>query len=172
MQGACHLGQGDETTEEYGITIAASLARKYLDSGLRVGVTASCEPSYLLPPGRGEDHLWRILETFALMKANGRVALEQLILSQMHHFMDGTAIIIVTPAITQGTIDALRHLKNQADSVTVILLDTASFGSELDDKQSSRNLTMIGVQLYLVTKGDDLSRTLDHRYSLLQGKFI
>ena len=41
------MGEGDETTEEYGITIAASLAKKYIDSGKRVGLLVSGDRSFI-----------------------------------------------------------------------------------------------------------------------------
>ena len=37
MQKEAHCGDGDENTEDYCVTIAASLARSYLDDGMKVG---------------------------------------------------------------------------------------------------------------------------------------
>lgn len=47
MQSVSHCGEGDETTEEYAVTIAASLAKKFIDSGKKVGLMASGDRSFL-----------------------------------------------------------------------------------------------------------------------------
>jgi len=172
MEEACHLGQGEEATEEYGVTIAASLIRKHLENGMRVGMAASGDQSYLFPPERGEEHLWRMLEALALMRATGEVPVGQLIREQMGHFGDNSVVIIVTPSATGRLVDATRQLKNRVESVVAVLLDAGSFGGDTGATNIARSLSLAGVQVYVVRQGDELARALDNRFSLLHAQHV
>ena len=172
MQENLHFGHGEETTEEYGVTIAASLARKHIQSGMRVGLLASGEQMYLIPPERGDDHLWRMLEALALIEATGTVPVSQVISDNMEYFRGNSTVIVVTPSITGGLAEAMRQLRNRVDSIVVVLLDPASFGGETSMANAARNLSTTGVQVYVVRQGDELARALDNRASLLHAKFI
>jgi len=167
-----HFGHGEETTEEYGVTIAASLVRKHLQSGMRVGLIASGEQTYLIPPERGEDHLWRMLEALALIEATGETSVGQVISDHMEYLRGNSTVIVVTPSITGRLAEATRQLRNRVDSIVVVLLDPASFGGETSMANAARNLSSTGVQVYVVRQGDELARALDNRASLLHATFI
>jgi len=172
MDEASHLGQEEEATEEYGITVAASLIRKYLESGMRVGVAASGDQTYLVPPDRGEDHLWRVLEALALIKATGKVPIGQLILQHMERFRDNPDVIIVTTSAAAQLLDAVRQLRSRTDSVVVVLLDAASFGGEGSAIDVAHSLSRAGVQVYVVRQGDEVARVLDNKFSLSYARYI
>jgi len=172
MKGAAHAGHGEETTEEYGVTIAASLARKHLQSGMRVGLLASGERTYLIPPERGEEHLWRMMEALAVMRAEGEASLGQVISDHMEYLRGNSTVLIVTPSITGGLADATRQLRNRVESIVVVLVDPASFGGETSMANAARNLSTTGVQVYIVRQGDELARALDNRVSLLHAGFM
>jgi len=170
MERTHHAGQDIETTEEYGVAIGASLIRKYVESGMRVGMLAQGDQSCLFPPERGEEHLWRILEALALVKATGRVSIAELLSDKMGHFRDNPAVIIITPSATGQLLDVIRHLRGRVESIVVVLLDAASFGGDTTAMDISHNLTMTGVKVYTVRKGDELARVLDDRYSPMRAR--
>jgi uncharacterized protein (DUF58 family) len=172
MHSPPHSGHGEEATEEYGVTIAASLARKHMDSGMRVGLMMAGDESVVIPPERGDDHLWRILETLALVKATGETPVGQLISDRTEYLRGNSVVIVVTPAVTGGLVDALRQLRNRVDSVVTILLDAESFGGDAGATAAARNLSTTGVQVYLVRQGDELARALDHRVSILHARYV
>jgi uncharacterized protein (DUF58 family) len=172
MQGTHHAGQDIETTEEYGIAIGASLIRKYVESGMRVGMLAQGDQSCIFPPERGEEHLWRILEALALVRATGQVPIAELLYDKMGQFRDNPAVIIITPSATGQLIDVIRHLRGRVESIVVVLLDAASFGGYTTAMDISRNLTMAGVKVYTVRQGDELARVLDDRHSPMRTRAI
>jgi len=172
MQAGPHFGHGEETTEEYGVTIAASLVRKHLQSGMRVGLLATGEQTYLIPPERGDDHLWRMLEALAVIQATGEIPVGQVISDHMEYLRGNSTVIVVTPAISGSLVEAARQLRNRVDSIVVVLLDPASFGGEASMANAARNLSTTGVQVYVVRQGDELGRALDNRASLLHARFM
>lgn len=172
MEAVPQAGQDDETTEEYGITVAASLVRKYIDSGMRVGAMASGDGNLIFQPERGEDHLWRILEGLAVIKAAGHIPMGQLIYEQMGQFRDNASVIIITPSVTGHLLDVIRQLRSRVDAVAVVLLDAASFGGAVTTVDQAHNLNLLGVKVFIVRRGDDLARVLNERLSLARATNI
>src|SRR5439155_21655556 len=59
-----HHGSGPDSTEEYSVTVAASLARHFLMQNRSVGLLAQKE---VLPPDRGIRQLTKVLELLAVV---------------------------------------------------------------------------------------------------------
>ncbi len=161
MHQASQLGDGDETTEECCITIAASLAKKYINSGDQIGLIASGDQPYLFQLKRGEPRLLEMLEALALMKAAGEVPIDQLISGEIERFGASSAIIVITPSTDGQTFASLRRLKERGATVVVIFLDPVSFGGTVSAVRAARSLISIGVQVYIIRRGEDLTRALD-----------
>ncbi|UCB42048.1 MAG: DUF58 domain-containing protein [Dehalococcoidales bacterium] len=172
MQAASHVGEGDESTEEYAVKIAASMAKKHLDTGMRVGLIAYADQSYYIPPDRGEDHLWRILEALAVARATGKETVGQLLSDQMEQLRGNSIVIIVTASVSGELFDATRQLRNRVDAVVVVQIDASSFGGQPGALNIARNLSATGVQVYVVGQGDELATALDHRVSLLHARHV
>jgi len=165
-------GAGDETTEEYGVTIAASLMKKYVDSGKQVGLIASGDQPYFFPTDTGDEYLQKVLEALALMKANGGVAIDQLISHEMEHFEANSTIIIITPSTNDQMAATIRYLKNRGSMVIVILFDSISFGGTVSTASTAQTLISNGAQVYLVRRGQDLARALDSRVLSSSTRYI
>ena len=163
MHQTAQSADGDETTEEYGVTIAASLMKKYIDSGKPVGLIASGDQPYFFPADIGGEYLWRVLETLALMKATGEVPIDQLISQEMEHFESGSTIIIITPSTNDQIAEMIRYLENRGNMVVVILLYSISFGGTVSAASTAKTLISSGAQVYLVGRGQDPARALDSR---------
>lgn len=163
MHRASRWGEGDETTEEYAITIAASLAKKYIASGKQVGLIAAGDRSYLCLPETGDAHLHQILLALALMKAEGDIPMDTLLTSQAERFEAGSAVVVIMPPGNREVAVPLRRAMNYGVIVTVILLDSLSFGAETDTEGMARSLITAGLHVYIMRRGSEISRALDSR---------
>ncbi len=172
MQEAAHFGEGEETTEEYGVTIAASVVRKYLESGMWAGLMTSGDETYLFPPERGEEHLWRLLEALAVIKASGKVAVSQLLSEHVERLRGDSMVVIISPSATGQLMDVIRQLRNRVSSVVVVLLDAASFGGDIEAAKMAPRLSAMGVSVYVVRQGDELARVLSDRLPLLPARYV
>lgn len=163
MDEKAQAGRGNESTEEYAVTIAASLIRHHLESGMKVGmISAGNQPSFF-SPARGEPFLWSMLEAIALIRAEGQIPLGQVIMSHMDDFKDDPVIMIIGTSNSRQLMEAVQRLKNQVESVGVVLLDTSSFNGESVVLNSTHNLSLLGTQVYNVRQGDGISKALDSR---------
>jgi uncharacterized protein (DUF58 family) len=160
----CQFGDGDETTEEYSVTIAASLAKKYIESGKNVGLIASGDRAYLVLPETGDEHLKDIMQALAMIKATGKLPVDALLASQAERFDAGSALVVVTSSDNRGIVAPLRRTVNRGTIVTVILLDAISFGGKTGAVDTARSLIANGITAYIVRRGVEISRALDSRF--------
>ncbi len=172
MHQASQLGDGDEATEEYCITIAASLIKKYIDSGKQVGLIALGDRRYLFPPETEGQHLWHMLDALALMKATGDVPIDQLISEEIERFGVSSAIIVITSSASERAFASFRRLKERGATVVVILLDSVSFGGTVSAVKAVSSLISSGLQVYVIRRGEDLARALDSRALIPHLRYI
>ncbi len=171
MQEGAHYQAGDEHTEDYCVTAATSLARKYLDEGLRVGLVAAGDRDYLFPPNAGAPHFMKMLESMALMRAGGSVPVEE-VTRDADRFSYNATVVVITPQSTEAVVSGLRHLKNYGHSVVAVFVDAASFGGPASPEHVAQSLGAIGAQVYVVKKGDDFARALDSRVALWYSRYV
>jgi len=172
MHHTSQLGLGNETTEEYSVTIAASLAKKYLDSGKRVGLITAGDRSYLLSPETGDEYLQYLLRSLSLMKATGEMPIDKLLASRAEHFETGSAVIIIMPSVNPGIAAPMRPVINRHIRVSAILLDSFSFGGGTTPANDARSLSSSGLNVYTVRQGGDIARALDSRLTSSQTQYV
>lgn len=153
-------GEGLESTEEYGVTLAASIAKKYLDPNRSIGFITYGENYVLLKPDRGAHQLSRIMEALAVAKAKGPAPLHSFIASESRRFGKYTTLIVVTPSSDDKWISSAQNLIRRGAKIAVVLLESSSFGGSDSPLLSLSTLLASGIQTYLVRKGDNLSQAL------------
>ncbi len=172
MRRASQLGEGNETTEEYGVTIAASLAKKYLSAGKKVGLIAAGNRSFLLSPEAGEERLQYILHSLALLKATGEVSIDNLLAARAEHFGAGSIVVVIMPSVNPGIALPLRPIIDRRAKVTAILLDSFSFGGVDSPANNARALNSSGINVYVVRQGMDIPRALDSQLHSSRVQYI
>ena len=153
-------GELEESTDEYAVSIAASLARRYLDSGLPIGLVAYGDQRFFLPPETGSAHFDRILELLAMSKAEGNTNLSNVLTAEETAFAYNAALVVITPSHRSDWPTALRALARRRVRVAVILLDSNSFGGYFDTTAALPLLEEAGLPTYLVRKGDHIPAAL------------
>lgn len=148
------------STEEYCVSIAASLARYYLRQGRSVGLAFAGQALTILPPERGARQLSKILESLALLKASGEVPIDGLIEIQMRYFVRGSVIVLITPAINQKIVYAVDRLKRCGLHPIVILIDVGSFNGPIGTEEIYSLLLLSSVPTFKIRYGEDLQLSL------------
>jgi uncharacterized protein (DUF58 family) len=160
LEAAVHAGEGDESTQEYMVTAACSLAHRLLGHDLRVGFLAQGEKPYIFPPSRGPQQYERIMEALAELQANGYTPLGQVLLSHERSFGRHTTVIVITPSPEEGWVAAVQALAQRGVQAAVVLLDAGTFGGREASLLSFSALAAHDILTYLVRRGDDLSLAL------------
>jgi uncharacterized protein (DUF58 family) len=153
-------GSGEESTEEYGVRIAASIGRHFLVQNRSVGLITFGRDLRVIEPERGTQQMTRILETLATVQAVGDAPLGNILFEEQRRFGRHTTIIIVTSATDDHWITAMQSLTQRGVRAAVVLLDPSTFGSDRSTLVTYGELTASNILTYVVNKGDDLSLAL------------
>ncbi len=159
-------------TEEYAISIAASIAKYYIRLKRDVGLVTSGRGFTILPAERGERQLGKILETLAVLRAEGDLPFWGLISSQLAHLARGSTIILITPSGDQKILTVVMELIQRGLMPVVILIDPASFGGADHAYELVARLVDRGVLTFLIHKGDDIKAALESPQFAFDGRII
>lgn len=150
----------EETTEEYAVSIAASLAQFFLRQDRAVGMLAYGQSNEIVQPDRSERQVNRILETLAVLRAEGQSQLGDVLQAEMHLFPRGTTVVVVTPNPDEEWATAARGLMRRGLRVVTVLIDPASFGGHRSAASLASLLQASNLMVYLVNRGDNLTAVL------------
>src|SRR3989304_7608960 len=90
MEGQGHAGESDESTVEYGVTVAASLCKAYMEADRSIALATWDRYLQVVPPDTGTPQLWRILEVLSTLTGRGNVSLSRLMAQTEQHWRGGT----------------------------------------------------------------------------------
>ncbi len=153
-------GEEDESSEEYGVRVATSLAYHFLQMNRLFGLMACGRETVILDPARGEQQYGRVLEALALAEASGHKPLARLLEEEGRRFGRHTTVIVVTPSSDEEWVLALQTLLQQGTRAAAVVLDAASFGTEDEVQPPLEALAASGVLTYVVRCGSDISLML------------
>ena len=160
LQEASHVGRAPESTEEYCITIAASLAKGLMAVGHSVGLVTQGDQFHRLAPDKDPNHLWALLRSLALVRARGHTPLATVIAREAEDLGAGNVAIVVTPSVDGNTGNLLQFLGRHGPLVIPILLDVASFDRPADRRWISNTREDMREPAFVVRRADDLSTLL------------
>jgi uncharacterized protein (DUF58 family) len=149
-----------ETTEEYTVAIAASLAQYFLRRDRAVGLIGYGQSNEVVQPDRGERQLNRILETLAVLRAQGQVPLADVLQAESHLFPRGTTVIVVTASADEGWALAARQIARRGLRMVSVLVNPESFGGRQSAAPLAALLQAGGMGAYVVNSGDNLTAVL------------
>lgn len=163
------IGAGKETTLEYAVKIAGSVARHLLNSGALVQMVAYGEEAMMLPFGKGEAHMYMILEYLARVRAESSFSLSQT-LDEVSFIVPyhSTLITIMLDNDMDG-LTSLVQFKVKGIRLIVIVLSSSTFGHIEDgqylDVEEARRFdeALAGLEAYVyrIAKGDDLEKKFE-----------
>ena len=145
------VGEGEGSTEEHGIILAASLADRGLRAGHGVGLVMHGESLVRMPPQCTQGHRMEILRELAVA-TTGDHPLNQLLERARPSFGRGASLVIITSNVEGDWIQALLPLLWSGVTPTVLLLDPASFGGTGDVNSPLALLSSLGIARYVITR--------------------
>src|SRR5215470_5354070 len=161
-----HTGSGMESTEEYAVTAAASLARHLLDQSRAVGLVSQ---TATLPADRGPRQAERILEVLALVRASSHLNLSALLSAETSRFARSSTLIVVTPSTSEGWARFCQALGGRGVHTTAVLVEAATFGEAESTLLLVSSLAAAHIPTYLVKCGDRLDHALSSPRSSMPG---
>ena len=158
-------GELDESTDEYAVSIAASLAKKYVERQLPFGLVTYGDRRYFLPSETGSRQFDQVMEFLAMSRAEGSVPVETALASEELLWGQNSTLIIITASPRKEWAFAARELMRRRVKVVAIVLDGRSFGTYFDSLDVIPELHAEGVPTYVVRQGDDVAVALSQVYT-------
>ncbi|MGH7763767.1 MAG: DUF58 domain-containing protein [Candidatus Dormibacteraceae bacterium] len=155
-----HVGEGEESTVEYAVSLAASMASQVHARGRQVGLIANDSRGTILEPHRAVRQDRMILDYLAVAQADGRTPLTQTLAWDRIRRLPRRAIAVVTPSADPAWVQLLQAVRGRRSTMIVFYLDVGSFGGP--DQNPSFDLGQ-DVDLYVVRRGDDFARLVRTR---------
>jgi uncharacterized protein (DUF58 family) len=155
-----HFGEGEDSTVEYAISLAASMASQVHSRGRQVGLIANDSRGTILEPHRAVRQDRLILDYLAVAQADGRTPLTKTLAWERIRRLPRRAIAVITPSADPDWVRLLQAVRGRGTTMIVFYLDVTSFGGP--DQNPSFDLGQ-DVDLYVVRSGDDFGRLVRTR---------
>ncbi|MGD8623445.1 MAG: DUF58 domain-containing protein [Anaerolineae bacterium] len=176
LDAAVQAGQGEESTEEYGVILAASLSNRTLEENRAVGLVAygtapaeaGAEPQplpTLVLPQKGRAQQWRILEALATVRAGGQWPLGRVLGEMDRNLGRGTTLAVITPSCNPAWVAGLVAPMRRGVAPTILLLDPNSFGGQGNVEAITGLLADLGVPVEWITQEMPFRPMFEHERS-------
>lgn len=150
-------GEGAESAEEYAVTTAASVAKRFLDGGRSVGAALAGRERVLIRPAAGVAQLGRIFQALALMEPGPGAGPDATAESLRGALSPGACVVLVSASPPAAVAPAVNRLRSAGAAVVPVAVDAASFGGGAPSAGGS------GLDAYVIRKGDEIGKRLDYR---------
>jgi len=155
----------DPATEEYTITVTASIAQHFIHKDRAVGMVTYAQGREVMQPDRGHRQLTKMLETLAVIRAEGDIPLGQILLGEGAALGRGVTLVVITSSLDNMWVAAARDIRRRGVSVVAVVIDPSGFGGPGGADTVIGELQASRIPAYLVSKDDNLSQALSRQMS-------
>ncbi|HYM83274.1 MAG TPA: DUF58 domain-containing protein [Candidatus Dormibacteraeota bacterium] len=124
---AVQAGEGDESTTEAAIRVAASIADKAIVENRAVGLTVNAHRTAVLPADRGARQHLKIMQLLAAVDGDGTTPFSEALLRGLTRVRRGMTAVIVTSSLERDWIRPLATLRGRGVGCVVVLVDAPSY---------------------------------------------
>ncbi|MGZ6273689.1 MAG: DUF58 domain-containing protein [Candidatus Limnocylindrales bacterium] len=169
-------GEGDISTVEESLRVAASIAHDAFLENRAVGLTTSGHRLVSIPADRGPRQRQKVMQLLAAVDGDGMTPLAEVLLVGLPKLRRGMTAVVVTPSRERSWIRTLTALRGRGVTATVVALDAASYEfagrkrpqtEDGDDDLATREqralrfaLAEYDLKAYEVRAGDNLGAVL------------
>jgi uncharacterized protein (DUF58 family) len=152
-------------TTEYGVTIAASLARYFLMRNRSVGMSSWGKTREYLQVDQGERQLNKMLEALAVVEAAGEFPFAHLIATDGMRLNRNDTVLAISADPNPEWAQALQLIQRRGINSTAVIIDSGTFGSGADYVPLLAGLESAGIVSYRVARDVPIDEALAHSVS-------
>ena len=159
-----NVGRGRESTFEYAVRIAASLARFGCTQSIRTRLAGAGQGPLRAESGVGDAHYQSLLDQLAVIDCAGVTPYARLLTDMAHSTIRGETVVIFLSERTarrRETLQALSLLRARQANLFAVVFDRDTFtaaGTTTDNAMLIAALLELGACYIPVRRGDDLVR--------------
>ena len=140
-----------ENEAEAAVSVAASLAKYYLEKGSSVGLISEGDTPHVLLPRPGEEHYWCLMNALAVLKPEGAISIDELLTREHGRFKAGSLVLVVCHSANAKLIGRIRQMNHKGMTVSLVVPDS---GIEVPSRELHdfyNHLASGGVPAYLAS---------------------
>lgn len=149
------------STIEYAVTAGASIALYLLNRSQSVGMIAHGKVRQVIQADRGTAQLYRLLESLAVLEAEGSLSIDEVLKVEQGQIPRGAAVILVTASTRMEIVATARQLRRSGLAPVLVLLDAASFGGLPGTAAVYEAARAAGIPVRRIRRGDALGSALE-----------
>ena len=119
----------------------------------------------VLPASHVLTNLNKILESLAVVQAEGEMPLEGIVEVQARHLPRGSTAVIISPSTSDSVFRTADVLLRRGLRPVAVLIDGSTFGGDDNPDELISSLEFLGVPVCRVAFNDDLSKVLSNAVS-------
>jgi uncharacterized protein (DUF58 family) len=127
LEASVQEGEGDISTVEESLRIAASIAHDAIIENRAVGLTTSGHRLVSIPADRGPRQRQKIMQLLAAVEGDGSTPLAEVLLTGLPKLRRGMTAVVITPSRERVWVRALSTLRGRGVTAAVITLDAPSY---------------------------------------------
>ena len=136
-----HRGEGEDSTEERCITVAASVVQKALREHRNVGLITSGTRAEVLHPDRGTKQYGKLMQYLAEMQVGGTRSLAETIVETLPRLRRGASVLLITPSLDPAWVRPASTLRESSIATQAVIVAPPGEG---DDRARARRQALLG----------------------------
>jgi uncharacterized protein (DUF58 family) len=147
-------------TEEYAISVAASVADHFLQQDRLVGLVAYGKHREVIAAERGERQRTKIMETLAVIRAEGEVPFDRVLQSEVMYLPRGSTVVVITASPDVAWAANVQRAARSGLRTVAVVIDRASFGSDIGNEDVLAALGHSGAVVRILRYGDSIPEVI------------
>ena len=148
-------------TEEYAVSLAASAAHHFLKQDRLVGLIGYGQHRQVIPGDRGERQHNKIMETLAVVRADGNLPFERVLKAELAQLPRGSTIVAISPSPDVAWAEAIQQAMRSGLRAVAIVIDAETFGSSISNTNIIAALAETGAVVRVVKRGESLAQAIE-----------
>jgi uncharacterized protein (DUF58 family) len=141
LDGRWHHGDGEDSTEERAVTVAASVVRKALDGHRNVGLVTNGNRAEVLHPDRGTKQFGKLMQYLAEVHASGTRSLQETLVETLPRLRRGASVLLITPSLDRAWVRPASTLRETAIATQAVIVSPPF---DLDERDRARRRAILG----------------------------
>ncbi|MBM4421142.1 MAG: DUF58 domain-containing protein [Chloroflexi bacterium] len=136
-----HRGQGEDSTEERAVTVAASVVAKALRQHRNVGMVTTARRPEMFQPDRGAKQLGKLMQYLAEIEARPSQSLADTLVETLPKLRRGSSCVIITPSLDPAWVRPASTLREAAIATQAVVVSPTA---DADPHDRARRNEVLG----------------------------
>jgi len=136
-----HRGEGENSTEERCVTVAASAVSKALRDHRSVGLVTSGARAEVLHPDRGSKQFGKLMQYLAEVAVRAAHPLAETIVETLPRLRRGASVLLVTPSLDPAWVRPASTLRESSIATQAVIVGPPH---ETDERDRARRHAILG----------------------------